>query len=288
MSELLKSIENFYYRIKLLFNLDKIGIEDTGEDSNGVYVKLKSGKYFYGIPTKIKQHKYYSLLARKNKKIVSLKSLQTVYDIIIRYVERGLKLGGPKKEMFYKLKEGDVVAEMGAYMGYYTMYLSEKVGENGRIIAIEPLPDNLDYLYKNIKKNNINNITVVPKGVWNKKEKLTFFRKQDDHQSASLILKDVERKKKEIDVDSLDNILSESNVNKVDFMIIQLNGVEYEALEGLTKIKPRNISIAARYDKDNVKTSHKIKSLLEKRNYTVKIVNKDYVFAQLNDKKLDD
>lgn len=283
MNNLLKSFESLYYRVKLLFNIKHINIEETGVNEEGPFVKLKNGFVFYGIPTREKQYKYYSLLSKKYKQLIKIETLQTVYDIIIRFVERGLRLGGPRKEMFYNLKEGDVVAEMGAYMGHYTLYLSEKVGQNGRIIAIEPLPDNLHYLRTNIEKNNIENVTIVPKGVWSEKRKLTFSRKQHDHQSASLILNDSEKEKTEIDVDKLDNILMDANVESVDFMIIQLNGVELEALEGLTKIKPKNISIAARYDKDKTKTSKKIKQLLEKRNYNVKIINKDYVFAKLND-----
>lgn len=281
MTKFLKSLDNFYYRIKLLFQIDQLGIDETGVDANGNYVKLKTGKYFYGLPTRVKQKKYFNLLSKKYKKIIKFNSFQTVYDIIIRYVERGLRLGGPNKEMFYKLKKGDVVAEMGAYMGYYTMYLSEKVGETGKIVAIEPLPDNVDYINKNIHKNNLSNVTIVPKGVWKEKSTSTFYRKHDDHQSASLILDEDNKNKIDIDVDSLDNILSEAKVDHVDFMIIQLNGVEFEALEGLTKIKPANISIAARYDSDTTKTSEKIKFLLEKRNYDVKIIKKDYIFARL-------
>ena len=281
MNNFLKIAENIFYKIKLLFYINKLKIEDTGKDEKGIYVKLKNGKYFYGIPTRQKLRKYYSLLSPKNKKVISFNSFQTVYDIIIRYYKRGLKLGGPEKEMFYKLKEGDIVAEMGAYMGYYTLYLSEKVGNRGKIVAIEPLPDNLEYLRNNIIKNNIENVSIVPKGVWKEKDKLTFFQDKDDHQSASLILD--KKNKTDIDVDSLDNILKDSDIDNVDFMIIQLNGVEYEALLGLTKIKPKSISIAARYDSDKIKASEKIKELLEQRNYDVKIVKKDYIFASLKE-----
>ncbi len=281
MNNLLKTLDNFYYRVKLLFQIDNLEIEETGNDEQGIYVKLKNGKYFYGTPTRQKQQKYYYFLPKRLKEKIQFSSFQTVYDIIIRYIERGLRLGGPKKEMYYTIKKGDVIAEMGAFMGYYTMYLSEKVGTSGKIVAIEPIPDNIEFLEKNIKKNNLKNVTIIPKGVWKEKSKSTFFKKQDDHQSASLVLNTENKNKFVVDVDSLDNILFNANVNHVDFMIIQLNGVEYEALEGLTKIKPKNISIAARYNNDNVKTSEKIKVLLEQRNYDVKIVEKDYVFASL-------
>lgn len=280
--KILKSFSSFYTKVSLLSKIKHIYISGSGKDNIGLYVFLKDGIKFYGKPTRNKLYKYYSLLPPKYKKIFKVEYLQIIFDIIIRYLERGLKLGGPQKEMFYTPKNGDVIAEMGAYMGYYTLYLSQLVGERGRIIAIEPMPDNLEFLKNNIEKNNIKNVTIVPKGVWNEPGELTFYKNKDDHQSGSLLLKNNNKDKIEIPVDSLDNIIDKAQVNDVDFMIIQLNGAEYEALQGLTKIRPKNLAIAARYDKDHIKTSEKIKQLLEQRNYTVTIVKQDYVFAKLN------
>ena len=282
LKKILKSFSSFYTKVSLLSKIKHLNISGSGKDNIGLYVFLKDGIKFYGKPTRKKLYKYYSLLIPKYKKIFKVEYLQIIFDIIIRYVERGLKLGGPQKEIFYTPKKGDVVAEMGAYMGYYTLYLSQLVGEKGRIIAIEPMPDNLEFLKNNIEKNNIKNVTIVPKGVWNEAGELTFYKNKDDNQSGSLLLKNNNKDKIEIPVDSLDNILDKARVNDVDFMIIQLNGVEYEALQGLTKIRPKNLAIAARYDKDHIKTSEKIKQLLEQRNYTVTIVKQDYVFAKLN------
>ena len=60
-------------------------------------------------------------------------------DILTRHIQGGLKLGGPKKQLYYKVNSGDFVAEMGAFRGYYCMMLAKQVGSNGRVIAIEPV-----------------------------------------------------------------------------------------------------------------------------------------------------
>ena len=81
-----------------------------------------------------------------------------------------------------------------------------------------------------------------------------------------------------MEVDSLDNILEEANIEKLDFIIIQLNGAEPNAIEGLTKVKPDNYSIAARYDKSEQTAANIIKAELEKRNYSVQVIKDKYVY----------
>lgn len=279
---LLKNFRSIHKRISLLKKIDSLEINKSGKDDKGFFVELKNGLIFYGPPSRKKIYKYYNFLSKNSKKSIIPECLNIAFDIVIRYVERGLKLGGPPKELYYTPKESDVVAEMGAFMGYYTMYLSQMVGKSGRIVAIEPIEDNLYYLRTNIRQNNLENVIIVPKGVWNKPERMTFFKKEADNQSASLVLSDGEKNKLEFEVDCLDNIFLDINADSVDFMLIQLNGAEYEALEGLTKTKPKHLSIAARYNSGKEKTSKKIKELLEVRGYKVKIEKNDYLYAELS------
>ena len=64
-------------------------------------------------------------------------------------------------------------------------------------------------------------------------------------------------------------------------MLIQLNGVEPEALEGLTNYKPIHIAIASRYSKNSKPAAPIIAGVLQERNYKSTIVKRDFVFAEL-------
>lgn len=278
----LSDITYILNRLKLTYKVSTLNIESAGINDNIPFVKLKKGPVFYGLKSKAKDKKYYKLLPRKIKSLLPFDAFLVANDIIIRYHEGGLKLGGPKKELFYKTKAGDYIAEMGAYMGHYTIYLSEKVGENGKVIAIEPMPDNLKILKKNVVENNLKNVVIVPNGVWKEKDEMIFHRKKGDHQSGSVQLNYENDDTLKIPVDSLDNILKEQKVQQVDFMLIQLNGVETEALEGLKNYKPLHIAIAARYSKDANSASKLISNILMERNYTTEIVKREFVFAELN------
>jgi predicted RNA methylase len=55
-------------------------------------------------------------------------------------------------------KKGDIVIDVGAHMGRYTIIASKRVGENGKVVAIEAHPGNYEMLKRNIKLNKLTNI----------------------------------------------------------------------------------------------------------------------------------
>lgn len=277
---MIKTIRFVKDRFSLLPKLKQLNIEKCGVDEDGdPFIKLKDGYIFYGLSPRVKDRKFYNLLSKDLKSKLPFECFRVAQDIVIRFVEGGLKYGGPKKNSIYEVKEGDTVAEMGAYMGYYSMKMASVVGDQGRCIAIEPMPNNLRLLYKNMEHNSLNNCTVVPCGVWNKKDELDFFRKEGDNQSGSALMKGENKEQLLIPVNSLDNILEENKVSHCNQMVIQLNGVEIEALEGLNKIIPENLAIAARYDRDGLNTMTHIQNQLKEKGYSSKVLSGRYIFA---------
>lgn len=67
------------------------------------------------------------------------------------------------------INEGDVVLDLGAHVGYYTLIASKLVGKSGRIFSFEPLPRNLAFLNKHLQLNNVNNVVVYDSAVGHKK-----------------------------------------------------------------------------------------------------------------------
>jgi len=56
-----------------------------------------------------------------------------------------------------KIKEGDIVLNIGANIGYYTLLIARLVGSNGKVFAFEPDLNNFKILKKNIEINNYKN-----------------------------------------------------------------------------------------------------------------------------------
>ena len=53
------------------------------------------------------------------------------------------------------LKKGDVVVDVGAHVGYYARLFSELVGPEGLVVAVEPDPQNLSFLRRNLRGSQV-------------------------------------------------------------------------------------------------------------------------------------
>ena len=63
------------------------------------------------------------------------------------------------------LRPGDVVYDIGAHVGLYTLISSARVQAGGHVYAFEPLPRNLQYLRRHIDLNHLSNCSVVDAAV---------------------------------------------------------------------------------------------------------------------------
>ena len=61
---------------------------------------------------------------------------------------------------------GQVVIDVGANVGCLAFQAAQLVGERGRVIAVEPNPDNLQLLYAGILLNELANVQVLPCAAW--------------------------------------------------------------------------------------------------------------------------
>lgn len=53
---------------------------------------------------------------------------------------------------------GDFCIDAGAHLGYLTLFLSELVGESGRVLSFEPSPENFRVFQENLRINNAANV----------------------------------------------------------------------------------------------------------------------------------
>jgi FkbM family methyltransferase len=63
------------------------------------------------------------------------------------------------------LRPGDVVYDIGAHVGLYTLLSSSRVGPEGHVYAFEPFPRNAGYLRRHIELNRLLNCTAVEAAV---------------------------------------------------------------------------------------------------------------------------
>jgi FkbM family methyltransferase len=58
------------------------------------------------------------------------------------------------------VSEGDWVLDVGANLGHYTARLSALVGEHGRVLAFEPVPDTFSCLSANVRRLGLGNVSL--------------------------------------------------------------------------------------------------------------------------------
>ncbi len=188
---------------------------------NSVLVVFTSPNYGY---------KFYSRITRKVNNLL----IHDVYMSMINHEDDILEQFCPKPE--------DTVIDVGAAFGFYTIMASKRVGQHGRVVAIEAQPDSFDMLNKNIKLNKLTNIIGLNYAVYSRKTKVKLYStysiiQERAGQSLQSYI--------EVSADTLDNLLREAGIDEVNWIKIDVEGAELDVLKGSVDIlsRSRDISI---------------------------------------------
>ena len=90
-----------------------------------------------------------------------------------------------------KIKRGSVVVDIGAGIGEFAVLASDKVGKEGKIIAIEPSPDDFKIPQDNIMLNGCNNVLAINSAISDKKERLLLNFKGKEFEAEAETLSDI-------------------------------------------------------------------------------------------------
>ncbi len=133
------------------------------------------------------------------------------------------------------LKRGDVFIDIGANGGFYTTIASKIVGEAGHVYAFEPGMSELNLLRQNISVNNMNNVTIIEKAVSRRKGTAKFAISRDGAMNSLLEnnhpSQDVETWQ-DVEITTIDDIIEELDIKKIDFIKIDVEGAEKLVFEG--------------------------------------------------------
>jgi len=133
------------------------------------------------------------------------------------------------------VRPGDVALDVGANIGYITMNLALAVGESGKVVAFEPSAWAFDRLKQNVRLNDMHQVEshcvavgdIAQKGV---KLMLPCGYRLDQRDTAI---------EQVIDIWTLDDYVTDSGIEKLDFLKIDTDGMEAAIIRGARRTLER-------------------------------------------------
>ncbi len=208
-----KGRDKFYLKHDINFGNFLYGsLEFLGLD-NRVLAIFNSTKYGY---------KFYSPITRRLNNFL----VHDVYTSMVDHEDDIVEQFSPKI--------GDIVIDVGAAFGFYTIVASKRVGQQGKVVAIEAQPDVFKMLNRNTKLNKLTNIISLNYAVYSKKTTLKLYS------TYSIIQERASRyslqRYTEVSGDTLDNLLWSVGIKQVNWIKIDVEGAEYEVLKGAKEV----------------------------------------------------
>jgi len=210
-------------------------------------VRLASGRVFYSYPSSATHVRQYWMIRDQVPPVIKADTFGAVVDVVYRF--KGL--GSPDND--FLPNEGGVIIEAGAFVGLKALRYAERVGASGRVIAVEIDHFNYETMCRNIAVSGLQDVvTCVHAGIWKTEGRAEAGNR--GYQTHSLVDLDSSRRESvgEVETVSISGLIERFGLDRVDYLNIQVNGAEIEALDGCLRHVDRIMAynVATGYARD--------------------------------------
>jgi FkbM family methyltransferase len=165
------------------------------------------------------------------------------------------------------LKKDDLVLDLGAGAGDFCIIASNKIGQQGKIVALEPHKEDFDILERNIDKNRCRNIIPVNLGVGDKPEEkeISFWGKTFKSK-----------------IDTVENVLERLSISKdVNFIKMDIEGAEIQVVNKSIEIFKRARVISLEFHPLYDSTRKKMDEILLPHGFTFIPLTMNYIYRRI-------
>jgi FkbM family methyltransferase len=143
------------------------------------------------------------------------------------------------------IQPGDVVIDVGANIGYYTLLSCKKAGPGGHVYAVEPNPAVRSVLSGHLEMNGFRNYTLVPDAAWDTSSVGTLHLDRDDCGGSSLRTLEGDGDTQSVRLVRMDDVIREEHRGRVGLIKVDIEGAEAHALRGLSATLAANPRVRA-------------------------------------------
>lgn len=161
-------------------------------------------------------------------------------------VSRDIYLGNePEPAVFQCMRdnitEGDLVIDIGGFVGSHMIEARKLCGSDGLVIVFEPHPRNSRYLRKTIDKNSFENIDVEQKAVADTNSTRDLFENISSGDPSGSSVREVRSNEVATDIYTVETVtlpsfMESRCIEEVDFLKMDIEGGEYEAIKGMEPV----------------------------------------------------
>jgi FkbM family methyltransferase len=156
------------------------------------------------------------------------------------FAEQAVGIYGKGSEF---VRPGDVVLDCGANVGTFAKFALEAGART--VVAIEPAPDNLECLRRNFPEEIAKGrLLIVAKGVWDREDEMELLV-DDNNQAADsfVIRREGAKPVAKVPLTKIDTLVADLKLEKVDFIKMDIEGAEVNAVRGaretIRRFRPR-------------------------------------------------
>ena len=134
------------------------------------------------------------------------------------------------------LSEGDVFADVGAHIGYYTLIASTIVGPTGRVYALEPHSANRRLLEANVRRNDATNVRILAVAAGARPGDGVLFMPHSGDAARMSLTAPGRAEEQSVSILPLADIVASDDVRRLSLIKIDVEGYEDRVLEGLERL----------------------------------------------------
>lgn len=219
--------ENLSKFMKFYYRLD--------DASQSIFLRILRNCLGYLFEGKIEKYHYISD-AEYEKWVVLARAYEPpvksyLADVIETFFLKGYECGECKAQ------PGNIVLDCGAYTGNTSIYFADLVGDAGHVYAFEAMPKTFEKLRANLEKISYTNITPINSAVDKETGQVSFINEalpssRKSSAPNAILISSI----------AIDDFVINRNLKQVDFIKMDVEGAELDALIGarytIQKYKP--------------------------------------------------